>query len=131
MELTHGAIESPDPEERNRKRMSGIPCPLLRAESSKEKTTMGSHLPRSPGRQLMFALGIGPIGSLLKEIRRGEVYKREQEDTNQALSWLVFGQWSSLMAQTKAQTQKNATEKECVVFHVFCLVHSHPKKTPP
>ena len=73
MELTHGAIESPDPEERNRKIMSGIPCPLLGAQSSKEKSTMGSHLPCFPGRQLMFALGIGLIGSLLTEIRRGEV----------------------------------------------------------
>ena len=51
----------------------GIPCPLLSAQSSKKKTTMGSHLPRSPGRQLMFALGIEPIGSLLREIRQGEV----------------------------------------------------------
>ena len=112
MELTHGAIASLDPGKRSKRGMVGIPCPLLRAQSPKEKSTMGSHLPRFPGRQLMFALGIGPIGSLLTEIRRGEVYKREQEDTNQALSWLVFGQWSSHMAQSKAQTQKNATEKE-------------------
>ena len=35
------------------------------------------------------------------------------------------------MAQSKAQTQKNATEKECVLFHVLCFVHNHPKKSPP
>ena len=73
MELVHGAIESPDPGKRSKRGMRGIPCPLLRAQSSKEKSTMGSHLPRSPGRQLMFALGIGPIGALLTEIRQGEV----------------------------------------------------------
>ena len=73
MELTHGAIESPDPGKRSKRGMGGIPCPLLRAQSSKEKTTMGSHFPRSPGRQLSFALGIEPIGALLTEIRRTKV----------------------------------------------------------
>ena len=79
MELAHGAIESPDPEERNRKRMGAIPCPLLSAQSSKEKSTMGSHLSCFPGRQLSIALGIGPIGSLLTEIRRDEVRKVNQK----------------------------------------------------
>ena len=72
MELAHGAIKSPDPGKRSKRGMGGIPCPLLCAQSSKEKTAMGLHLARFPFRQLMFALGMEPIGALLTETRRGE-----------------------------------------------------------